>query len=322
MLMKPYFHLRESMKVHFMDPSKVHYKWDNSLEPALVIDPGDRVVYELRDVSDNQITPKSTAEDLRKLDWNRLYPLAGPVYVNGAEPGDALVVKVVDVKAKGWGWSAIIPGFGLLADEFNDYYLRIWDLSAGDYTKLDDIAIVPLNPFCGVMGVARAEKGEFPVMPPGPFGGNMDCKHLIKGSILMLPVYVEGALFSVGDGHAAQGDGEVCVTAIEAPLYVVLEFNLIKKANLKRPQAIVPENCLGKFKSYYVTMGIGSDLMEAAKDAVRDMINLISSKYGLKREDAYILISVVGDLRICEVVDKPNWIVTAHLPRDIFIAEK
>ncbi|MCS7386862.1 MAG: acetamidase/formamidase family protein [archaeon GB-1867-005] len=310
------------MKVNFMSPDKVHYKWDNSLEPALVIDPGDRVVYELRDVSDYQINPNSTVEDLKNLDWSRLYPLAGPVYVNGAEPGDALIVKVVDIKTKGWGWSAIIPGYGLLNDvEYFDYYLRIWDLSSGEFTMLDDKVIIPLNPFCGVMGVARAEKGEFPVMPPGSFGGNMDCKHLTRGSTLYLPVFVKGALFSVGDGHAAQGDGEVCVTAIEAPLYVVLEFDLIKNANLKRPQAIIHKDPIRTFDTYYLTVGVGSDLMTAARDAVLDMIDLIVSKHKLSREDAYILTSIMADLKISEIVDKPNWIVTAHLPKDIFIEE-
>jgi len=311
----------ESLKVHFIDPNKIHYVWDNSLDPAIEIDPGDRVVFELRDVTDNQITPNSTAEDLTKLDWNRVYPLSGPVYIKGAKPGDALVVKIIDIKTKGWGWSAIIPEFGLLAEEFNEPYLRIWDLSAGDYTTLDGKVVIPLNPFCGTMGVARAEKGKFPVMPPGPFGGNMDLKHLTRGSTLMLPIFVNGALFSVGDGHAAQGDGEVCVTAIEAPLYVVLEFDLIKDANIKFPRAIIHKEPLEEFSTYYVTMGINSDLMEAARDAVREMISLIVSKYNLKREDAYILVSLMGDLRIAEIVDKPNWIVTVHLPQDIFIEE-
>jgi len=306
-----------------MSLDKVHYKWDNSLEPALVIDPGDRVVYELRDVSDYQINPNSTVEDLKNLDWNRLYPLAGPVYVNGAEPGDAIIVKVIDIKTKGWGWTAIIPGYGLLADvEHYDYYLRIWDLSSGEFTMLDDKVIIPLNPFCGVMGVARAEKGEFPVMPPGNFGGNMDCKHLTRGSELYLPVFVEGALFSVGDGHAAQGDGEVCVTAIESPIYVVLEFDLVKNANLKRPQAVVYKDPIRTFDTYHLTVGVGNSLMNAARDAVRDMIDLIVSKYGLKREDAYIIASIMADLKISEIVDKPNWIVTAHIPKDIFVGKE
>ncbi|MEM0212211.1 MAG: acetamidase/formamidase family protein, partial [Candidatus Methanomethylicia archaeon] len=122
--------------LHFIDPNKIHYKWDNSLKPALKIKPGDRVVFELRDVSDNQITPNSTVEDLIKLDWNRVYPLSGPIYIEGAEPGDALIVNVIDIKCKGWGWSAIIPGYGLL-EEFDKPYLYIWDLSEGTYTTLN-----------------------------------------------------------------------------------------------------------------------------------------------------------------------------------------
>ncbi|MCS7374334.1 MAG: acetamidase/formamidase family protein [archaeon GB-1845-036] len=308
------------MATYFLDENKVHYMWDKTLKPALKIDPGDRVIIELRDVTDGQITPNSTTEDLNKLDWNRMYPLAGPIYIRGAEPGDTLTVRIIDVKTKGWGWSAILPGYGLL-EEFDKPYLKIWDLSEGDYTILDDKAIIPIKPFCGTMGVAPKEEGKHPVMPPGNFGGNMDIKHLTRGSILKLPVFVEGALFSCGDGHAAQGDGEVCVTAIEAPLYVVLEFDIEKKTNLKRPQAIIFKEPYEEYETFYMTMGISSNLMEAAKIAVRDMIDLICDKYRLKREDAYILASLTCDLKISEIVDKPNWIVTAHMPIDIFIEE-
>ncbi|MEM3542010.1 MAG: acetamidase/formamidase family protein [Candidatus Methanomethylicia archaeon] len=304
--------------LHFIDPNKIHYKWDNSLKPALKIKPGDRVVFELRDVSDNQITPNSTVEDLIKLDWNRVYPLSGPIYIEGAEPGDALIVNVIDIKCKGWGWSAIIPGYGLL-EEFDKPYLYIWDLSEGTYTTLNDKAYIPLNPFPGVMGVAPAKPGQHPIMPPGPHGGNMDIRNLTIGSTLKLPVQVEGALFSCGDGHAAQGDGEVCVTAIEAPLYLVLEFNLEKNAELEYPQIttyIEPELEAGE---YHATMGISPNLMEAAKTAVRQMIKHLTRKYGFTREEAYILTSITCHLKISEIVDKPNWIVTCHLPLQILI---
>lgn len=301
------------MTIHFLDPNKIHYQWDNSLKPALKIKPGDRVIIETRDVSDNQITPNSTTEDLLKLDWSRIYPLAGPIYIEEAKPGDTLVIDVIDVQCRGWGWTAIIPGYGLL-EEYTKPYLKIWDLTNPTYTTLDNKAIIPLNPFCGVMGVAPKTPGQHPVMPPGPHGGNLDLKYLTAGSTLKLPIWVEGALFSCGDGHAAQGDGEVCVTAIEAPLYIVLEFNIEKNTGIEIPQAITyiePETYGGE---YYITMGINPNLMEAAKTAVREMIKYLVKEHEFTREDAYILTSLICDLKISEIVDKPNWIVTCHLP--------
>jgi len=307
-------------KAHCFPPDTVHYKWDNSLEPALRIKPGDAVVYELREVSDGQITPSSTPEDLSKMDWDRVYPLAGPTYIEGAEPGDVLEVEVLDIHAKGWGWTAIIPGFGLLEEEFKEPCLKIWDLSLGDRAPFREGIIVPLDPFCGTMGVVPPEEGESTVMPPGRHGGNMDMRHLTKGCRLLLPVWVEGALFSLGDPHAAQGDGEVCVTGIEAPMYTSLRFKLRKGVRLQDPQLITQGSLTAKYdeEGYHVTMGIDPSLMEASKKALRHMIDHLSKNYGLSREDAYMLSSVVVDLKITEIVDKPNWIVSAYLPLKIF----
>jgi acetamidase/formamidase len=307
-------------RTHLFPPDRVHYVWNNAIPPVLEIDPGDTVIYELRDVTDNQITPASTAEDLTRLDWSRIYPLAGPLLVKGAQPGDVLEVEIVDLHPKGWGWTGIIPGYGLLAEEFEQPYLKIWDLSPGDHTFFREDIRIPLDPFCGTMGVAPREPGEHPVMPPGPFGGNMDIRHLTRGSRLFLPVQVEGALFSVGDAHAAQGDGEICVTAIEAPMYAVLRFHLHKGRSIEGPQFLCPKPLTAKYdeKGYYATTGIAPDLMVAAKKAVRYMIDHISQTYRMSREEAYILASVVVDLKISEVVDKPNWIVTAYLPLSIF----
>ena len=308
------------MKFHLFPEDKVHYKWDNSLEPAIRVSPGDVVVYELREVSDGQITPQSTADVLSRLDWDRLYPLAGPTYIEGAEPGDALEVEILDIHAKGWGWSATIPGFGLL-EEFDEPRLKIWDLSPGDHTYFREDIRIPLDPFCGTMGVAPLEEGEHPVMPPGRHGGNMDLRHLTRGSRLLLPVWVEGALFSLGDGHAAQGDGEVCVTAIEAPLHVSLRFRLRKKMGLLAPRIITPGPLTRRYDEagYYVTMGIGPDLMEASRRAVKEMVEYFSEEHRMELWEAYMLCSIVVDLKITEVVDKPNWIVSAYLPRSIFL---
>ena len=186
-------------------------------EPVLTIASGDTVTYETRDVSDDQITPESTAGVVATLDWDRVYPLAGPVAVEGAEPGDTLAIEILDLQTRGWGWTAIIPGAGLLPDDFPDAYLRVFDLTEGRYAYLrDDIAIpsrAVLRDDGRPPGRRRGAGGD----AAGQFGGNMDTRQLVKGTTLYLPVQVPGALFSCGDAHAAQGDGEVCVTGIEAP---------------------------------------------------------------------------------------------------------
>jgi acetamidase/formamidase len=183
-------------KTHYFPEDQVHYVWDNELAPALTVEPGDTVVYHTREVSDGQITPTSTSEALAGLDWERLYPLAGPVAMAGAEPGDVLAVEVLDIHTQGWGWTAVIPGFGLLPEDFPDAYLKIFDLTNGDYTRFTDDIAIPIEPFFGTMGVSPTGSEKPLIMPPGPFGGNMDTRHITKGSILYLPVQHEGALFS------------------------------------------------------------------------------------------------------------------------------
>lgn len=130
-------------KTHYHQEDLVHYVWDQELEPALTVEPGDTVVYQTREVSDGQITPDSTVEALDTLNWDLLYPLAGPVEVAGAEPGDVLAVEVLDIHTVGWGWTAVIPGFGLLAEDFPDAYLEIFDLTNGDYTLFKDDIVYP-----------------------------------------------------------------------------------------------------------------------------------------------------------------------------------
>src|SRR5262249_36973281 len=161
--------------------------------------PGDVVIYDLREVSDGQITPAATARDLPGLDMARVYPLAGPIAVKGARPGDALEIEMLDLVAGSWGGSGINPGFGLLPGEATDAYLHIGDLSAGAAADLRPGIRIPLDPFCGTIGVAPDTPGSHPVMPPGRFGGNMDIRHLTRGATLLLPVWVDGALFSCGD---------------------------------------------------------------------------------------------------------------------------
>lgn len=307
-------------KTHYHQEDKVHYLWDNELEPTLTVEAGDTVVYQTREVSDGQITPDSTADALATFDWDRIYPLAGPVAMANAEPGDILAVEVLDIHTVGWGWTAVIPGFGLLAEDFPDAYLKIFDLTNGDYTLFKDDIAIPIEPFFGTMGVSPIGSEKLAIMPPGPFGGNMDTRHITKGSVLYLPVQVPGALFSCGDAHAAQGDGEVCVTGIESPMYGALRFDLIKGKSILAPQFQTPGPLTPMVEDlgWYATMGVNTDLMQATKDSLRAMVEHISTTYGLDPVEAYVLASLVVDLKISEVVDAPNWIVSSYLPLAIF----
>ena len=223
-------------RTHYFPEDRVHFTWDVSHEPVIAIDSGDTVVVETRDVSDNQIGPESDAGVIPNLDWDRVYPLAGPIQVNGAEPGDTLAVEILDIRTKGWGWTAILPGLGLLPDDFPNAYLRIFDISAGDYAYLREDIAIPLAPFFGTMGVCPAGASAQAVMPPGNFGGNMDTRQLVAGTTLYLPVEGDGAMFSCGDAHGCQGDGEVCVTGLEAPMYGALRFTLEKGRTIPAPQ--------------------------------------------------------------------------------------
>src|SRR5215211_5636269 len=186
---------------HAVRPDVFNYVWDNSIEPELEIDPGEVLEFRVRDASDEQIWADSTSEDVAKLDFDHVNPVSGPVYVKHARPGDVLAVEILEFRPREWGWTALIPGFGLLADEFHE-------------------------PFPGTIGVAPAEPGPHSIVPPSRWGGNMDTKHLRAGTTLYLPVGVEGALFSVGDTHSAQGDGEVCGTAIETAMEVSLRLSV------------------------------------------------------------------------------------------------
>jgi acetamidase/formamidase len=301
---------------HAVPEDQVHYLWDEGHEPTLRIASGDEISVHTREVSDGQITRDSTAEVLGGLDMDRLYPLVGPVYVEDAEPGDTLKVEILSIETQGWGWTAILPGLGLLSEEFSEPYLRIFDLS-GDTTPLDDVANIPVEPFFGTMGVCPAAASAQAVMPPGIFGGNMDTRQLVAGSTLYLPVQVEGALFSCGDAHGAQGDGEVCVTGIEAPMAGTFRLSVEKGRSIPAPQwsfpgALTPRVDGGGF---YGTTGVGPDLYVASQDAVRAMIDhLTAVRPALSREDAYVLASLCVDLKISEIVDAGQYIVSAALP--------
>ena len=307
-------------KTHYLPEEAVHFLWDASHEPVLTIESGDTVVVHTRDVSDNQIGPHSTVEALATFDFDRLYPLAGPIAMEGSEPGDTLAIDILDLHTQGWGWSAIIPDLGLLADDFADPYLRVFDLSAGDVTYLREDIAIPIEPFLGTMGVCPAGAREQAVMPPGTFGGNLDTRQLTRGSTLYLPVQVEGGMFSCGDAHAAQGDGEVCVTGIECPMYAALRFRLEKGRAIPSPQFETsgPLTPRVDASGFYGTTGVGPDLYRASQDAIRAMVDHLSGTYSLSPEDAYILSSLTVDLKISEIVDAGEYVVSALLPKAIF----
>lgn len=304
---------------HTIHREHIHHGWDNTFAPKLHIAPGESIQFETLDASSGQLNKTSTAEDLAKLDLGRVNPVTGPVYIDGAEPGDALKVTVLSFRPSGWGWTGNIPGFGLLADQFPDAHLHHWnyDPSVATAVMYGPGGRVPLKPMCGTIGVAPAEAGLHSIIPPRAVGGNMDIRDIAEGTELYLPVEVNGAIFSVGDTHAAQGDGEVCGTAIESPIDVALKFELIKGANLRTPRYVTPGPVSRHLdvKGYEVTTGIGPDLMTGARVAVSEMVELLSKRYGYSPIDAYMLCSVCADLRISSIVDMPNWVVSFYFPR-------
>jgi acetamidase/formamidase len=307
-------------RTHYLHDEQVHYTWDTGNQPVLEIDSGDTVDVWTRDVSDNQIGPDSDTSVIDGVDWDRAYPLTGPIAIAGAQPGDTLAIEILDIHTQGWGWTAILPESGLLPEDFPDAYLRVFDLSRGDVAYLRDDIAIPLEPFFGTMGVCPAGASAQPVMPPGTFGGNMDTRQLVRGATLYLPVQVERALFSCGDAHGAQGDGEVCVTGLEAPMFAAMRFTLEPGRSIPAPQYRTPAPLTPRVDSapFYATTGVGGDLYVAAQDAVRAMVDHIVINYGLGREDAYLLCSLVVDLKISEIVDAGQYIVSALLPEAVF----
>jgi acetamidase/formamidase len=246
-------------------------------------------------------------------DFSTVYNLAGPVAVEGAEPGDTLEVEILALEPGEWGWTAMIPELGLLPDDFPQPYLKVWDLREGQSARLGERVRVPIDPFLGTMGVVTDEPGSHSPFPPHRGGGNLDNRHLRVGATLWVPVWVEGGLFSCGDAHAAQGDGEVCVTGIECPLRATLRLTVRKRA-LAVPSFRTPTPPPSTAGAYFGTMGLGPDLMEAAREAVRAMIGWLGEEHGLSREDAYVLCSVAGDLKIHEIVDAGVWNVGMTMP--------
>ncbi|KAF9061565.1 Formamidase [Rhodocollybia butyracea] len=284
------------MSIHSVTRSQFHLAWDNSIQPILRVQSGDTVKFDCLDASNGQITPDSTAATLTSLALSSLDQVNGPIFVEGALPGDTLQVEILSIETADWGWTACIPGFGLLSDEFPEPVLKIWKLNKDKgfaYFDEEKGIKIPLKPFAGEMG------------------------HVTAGSTLYLPVEVEGALFSMGDGHAAQGDGEVCGTAIETPIVAELRLSVLKnRPYTKTPHFQTSIHILNE--TYYCTTGVEPNLQDATRAALRHMIQYLGAEYGLNPVEAYMLCSVAGDLRMLEVVDMPNYLVGMMMPRSIF----
>jgi formamidase len=353
-------------------PSTGHNRFHPDIPPIIVVEEGEEVVLATRDGVDGQLGPSTTEADMAKMDAGAIHPLTGPVFVKGAQPGDVLEVEFLDVVPQPHAFTAIVPGLGFLRDVFTTPFLVHWQIRDGWATspKLPGVRI-PGAPFMGVSGVAPSQSqvrawsareqellgrggfvfppdaaGAVPTrgpaaseglrtLPPRENGGNFDVKQLTKGSKLLLPIAVEGALFSTGDGHFAQGDGEVCVTAVEMGATVAVRFRALKGATASRAMRAPRFSHPGYFappewaapSRFVAAMGMpiredgvndGENLTLACRNALLNMIDLLHER-GWSREQAYVICSVAADLRISNVVDVPNYVVSALLPEAIFV---
>jgi formamidase len=332
-----------------------HNRWHPDLEPGFHVAPGDEVRLECGDGLAGQLTRTSTHADAGRLDLGLSHPLTGPVHVEGAEPGDILEVEFLSYETADVGVTAVIPGFGFLADLFTEPYVVSWHLEGGlaRSQQLPGVA-VPEDTFAGVVGVAPSHEllatirareeaiaaaggpvadalpesavppesaGGLRTIPPRTLGGNLDIRQLVAGSRLLLPVSVPGALLSIGDLHFAQGDGEVCGTGIEVAGAVTARLGLQRDPpwRPRYPAYVTPARpARPSFATTGIPIAAPMDLTVAARAALVEMIDYLEAAHGIERLAAYALCSVVVDLRISEAVDVPYPLVSALLPLDIF----
>lgn len=295
---------------HTLSKDQTHNKFSSTIAPVLQVKSGAVIEAYTEDASDEQLLAGASLEDLAKLSFDPIHPLTGPVYVEEAEVGDVLAITLHTVEVVDYGWNAITPGFGFLADEFTEPYIKTYSFDKNStHVNFNEKIKIPLAPFPGVMGVAPASTEMLNTIPPRANGGNMDDPNMVEGTTVYFPVFVKGALFSIGDGHAAQGLGEVCGTAIEAPLRIVYEAKVIKGKQMKEPQY--------ETEDYYAVTAFSPTIDEASKKAVRYMIDYLVAEHGLTRNEAYALCSLAGDLKIAEVVDVPNVLVTMHMSKEV-----
>jgi acetamidase/formamidase len=310
------------MAEHFLSAEPTHSRWNRALPPRLAIAADDTVRLECVDSSGAQVRPGMSVAEFVKIDRDRIHALTGPIFVQGAEPGDVLQIDVLEVAHKGWGWSSVTAGLGFLKERFAEPYLFHWKLE-GEISRSLAPAAVALRPFCGVMGVAPAEDGEFRTRPPGIFGGNMDVRELCSGATLYLPVLNRGALFSTGDAHAAQGDGEVCINGIECPVDATLRFHLHKQRALAGP--LVESAAAWKQEGAddaWIVVESATDAIAAARAATSRMIDLLAARWGFSEIHAYLLCSVAMHLRLSQVVNEPMYTVSAGIAKQVLPPRK
>jgi len=302
----------ESIQIdHYLSADQKHNKFSKAIEPVLKVKSGAVIQVETSEASDGQLGKNATLEDLKNIDFDPIHPLTGPVYVENAEVGDILAVDLLKIDLHDYGWQAIVGGFGFLTDRFPNPKLSIYDIDTNSKTiNYKNKVKIPLKPFAGVMGVAPDTDELLSTIPPRENGGNMDDPSIVEGTTVYFPVLVDGALFSIGDTHAVQGLGEVCGTALESPMTITYRVRVLKdKIPIPEPQY---EN-----DEIYAVTGFGETIDIATKKAVNYMVDHLSSNYDLTEEEAYMLCSLVGDLKIAEVVDVPNMLVTMHFPKSI-----
>lgn len=296
---------------YFLTKDQTHNKFSKNVPPVLKVPSGAVIEVQTEEAADEEIKLGSGVEDLVNMNSDLVHPLTGPVYVEGAEPGDVLAVTLHKIEIGDWGWVGIFPGFGLLADEFSEPYLKTYELGKDKKDiQFSDKITIPLKPFPGVMGVAPDTEEMLSTIPPRANGGNMDDHDMVEGTTVYFPVFVEGALFSIGDAHAVQGAGEVCGTAIETPMRIVYEVNVIKgKKYIKEPQY--------ESDDFYAVTAFATTLDEASKKSLHYMVDYLEVEHGLDRTEAYVLCSLAADLKIAEVVDAPHMLVSTHISKSV-----
>jgi len=308
---------------HTLDRTDTCNRWNRAYPPRLKIAPGDTLSLRMKDSSDGQVSPEMTAEEFATLDTTRIHALTGPVAVDGAEPGDVLEIEILDFQHEGWAWTSIVPGLGLFGDDFKKHYLHIWRLEENCTHSIPGVTL-DLHPFCGIIGVQRAEAGEFRTRAPGVFGGNMDVRQLGVGATLLLPVFIPGAGLCAGDAHAAQGDGEVSINGMEAPMTATFRVGLRKRYPLNGPYALANPVLLPPrymTKPFHVFIESHEDPREACRAAVGRAVKYLELRLALSPELALILCSVVLDLKISQLVNAPLTTISAFLPEAIFERE-
>ena len=292
-----------------------HNKFSNSIPYHIKVPDGSIIEAYTQEATGGQLSMNSTLEEFEKVDMDKVHTLTGPIYIEGAEVGDVLAVELLDLEPGDWGWTGMGPEFGFLAGETEARGFKTYKLDKeNNLIHFSENISIPMSPFPGVMGVAPNTEEMLTTFPPRANGGNMDDPNLVKGVTVYFPVFVQGALFSIGDTHAVQGLGEVVGTAVECDMRIRFRLSVIKDKKIKEPQY--------ESKDFYATTGFGTTIDEAAKKATRYMIEHISTNYKMSWEEAYMLCSLIGDLKIAEVVDLPHMLVTMHIPKSVFEKDK